>query len=191
MVVLLLLAALTGTGPGGPPVDPAWSVLDSGVAQNSADERAKAIQALALLQGNRRAEHMAVEALKDKSSEVRAETATSLAAMNARSAIPQLRKALEDEQVKVVLSAANALYRLHDPSAYEVYYAVLTGERKGSESLIQSQLAILKNRHEIEKIAFETGIGFVPFGSMGYEAWKTIMRNDTSVVKADAVAKLA
>ena len=58
--------------------------------------------------GLENARHMAVEALKDKSSEVRAETATSLAAMNARSAIPQLRKALEDEQVKVVLSGQGA-----------------------------------------------------------------------------------
>ncbi|MBV8808830.1 MAG: HEAT repeat domain-containing protein [Acidobacteriaceae bacterium] len=191
MIALFLLAALTGTGTEAQPIDRPWSVLDAGVAQTSADDRAKAIHALALLRGNKRAERIAVQALQDKSTDVRAEAATSLGAMNARSAIPQLRKALEDEQVKVVLSAAHALYVMNDPSAYEIYYAVLTGQRKGTPSLIESELAILKNRRQLEKLAFQTGIGFVPFGSMGYEAWKTITSSDSSVVRADAAERLA
>ena len=135
---------------------------------------------------------MAEEALEDKSADVRAEAATALGHMDARSAIPRLKKVLKDEQdVKVVLSEANALYLLHDPAAYEIYYAVLTGERKSKESLVQSQLDILKNRRQLEKLAFEAGIGFVPYGSMGYEAWKTIMHNDSAAVRADAAEKLA
>ncbi len=192
MIVLLLVAAFAGRAPVAASVDPAWSVLNGGVAQTSADERAKAIHALFLLKGNRKAEKMAEEALKDKSTDVRAEAATALGRMDARSAIPRLKQVLKDEQqIKVVLSGANALYLMHDPAAYDIYYAVLTGERKSKESLIQSQLDILKNRREMEKLVFETGIGFVPYGSMGYEAWKTITHDDSSAVRADAAEKLA
>jgi HEAT repeat protein len=192
MIGLLILAALAGTALGVRSVDPAWSVLNAGAAHTSADERAKAIHALFLLKGNRRAERMAEQALNDKSADVRAEAATALGRMDARTAIPRLKELLKNEQqIKVVLSDANALYLLHNPAAYEIYYAVLTGERKGQESLVQSQLDILKNRHELEKLAFETGIGFVPYGSMGYEAWKTITHNNSGAVKADAAEKLA
>ena len=43
----------------------------------------------------------------------------------------------------------------------------------------------------MEKLAFETGIGFVPFGSMGYQAWKTVTRDDATPVRVAAAAKLA
>ena len=192
MFALLLVAAFASTSPNALSVDPAWTVLNAGAAHSSADERAKAMHALFLLKGNRRAQGMAEEALKDKSADVRAEAATALAHMDARSAIPRLKELVKNEQeVKVVLSAANALYLLHDPAAYDVYYAVLTGERKSKESLVQSQLDILKNRRALEKLAFEAGIGFVPYGSMGYEAWKTITHNDSAAVRADAAEKLA
>ena len=173
------------------PVENAWSVLQYGVKDNSSDRRAQAIHALGALVQNARAQNLVQPALHDTSSNVRAEAATSLGRMNALAAIPALKNALNDQDIKVVLSAADALYKLHNPSAYDVYYAILTGERKGSEGLVQSQLDRLKNRKALEELVFETGIGFVPFGSIGYEAWKTIMRNDSVLVKVDAALKLA
>ena len=55
--------------------------------------------------------------------------AASLGKMNARDSIPSLKHALKDKNVGVILAAASSLRVLGDPSAYLVYYAVLTGER--------------------------------------------------------------
>lgn len=173
------------------PVENAWSVLQYGVKDNSSDRRAQAVHALGSLLQNHRAQNLVEPALKDSSTNVRAEAATSLGRMKATSAIPALKKALDDDEIKVVLSAADALYNLHDPAAYDVYYAILTGERKGTPGLVESQLNRLKNRKDLEKLVFETGIGFVPFGSIGYEAWKTITQSDATLVKVDAALKLA
>lgn len=187
LAVLLLVPAQKPQ----PSVARAWSVLKAGVSDTHADKRSKAVFALQIIKRDPAAEEMAEQALKDTATDVRAEAAAVLGKLQARKAIPKLREALNDPEIKVVLSATEALYLLHDPAAYEVYYAILTGKRKTSQGLVQSQLAILKNPHQLEKLAFETGIGFVPFGSMGYEAWKTITHDDSAPVKAQAAERLA
>lgn len=195
MLILANLALFTLSGATGQtepaPADQAWSILKDGIGDKSADKRAKAVHALGLLTADRRAEEMAQRALSDLNPDVRVEAATALGQMGAVSARPKLRSALDDKEVKVVLAAANALYELKDPVAYDVYYAVLTGERKSSSGLVHSELNTLKDRREAEKLALETGIGFVPFGGMGWEAWKTVTKDDTSPVRAAAAEKLA
>jgi HEAT repeat protein len=173
------------------PATKAWSVLRDGLSDSHSDKRSKAVQSLQIIKHDHEAEVLAEKALVDTAAEVRAEAAAVLGKQQARTALPKLRAALNDPEVKVVLSATEALYNLHDPAAYDVYYAILTGQRKSSQSLVQSQMAILKNPHQLEKLAFETGIGFVPFGSMGYEAWKTITHNGSAPVKAQAAERLA
>jgi HEAT repeat protein len=158
------------------PIDSAWSMLRQGSMDTSADRRARAILALGLITRDQRAEDMAEHALAESSSTVRAAAATALGQIGMPAAVPRLRPLLEDPDLSVVISAADALYQLHAPDAYNVYYSLLTGERKGP-GLIKSQIHQLKQRQEIEKLAFETGIGFVPFGGAGYEAWKRIMSN--------------
>src|SRR5260370_31012806 len=41
------------------------------------------------------------------------------------------------------------------------------------------------------KMGFEEGIGFIPFAGMGYEAFKTVTKNDSSPVRAAAAKQLA
>jgi HEAT repeat protein len=171
--------------------DQAWSILHDGMVDKSSDQRAKAVHALGLLDKDRRAEEMAEKSLADENADVRTASATSLGQIGLESSRRKLRDALNDKDIKVVLAAANALYALKDPAAYEVYYAILTGQRKGTEGLIQSQLDVLRSRKGIEKMAFEAGLGFVPYGGMGYEAWKTISQNGDVAVRADSAAKLA
>src|SRR6267378_4025760 len=48
-------------------------------------------------------------------------------------------KALDDDDPSVTLAAAHALDLMLDNSAYEVYYEVLTGQRKAGKGLIASQ----------------------------------------------------
>lgn len=165
-------------------------MLKEGVADKSAVKRAKAVHALGLLKDNE-AQRMAEKALDDSDKEVRSEAAAALGKMNRADARPKLRACLNDKEIQVVLACTNSLYLLKDPMADEVYYALLTGERKSSKGLLQSQLDTLRDRKQLEKLAFETGIGFVPYGGMGWEAIKTIRLDDASPVRALAAQRLA
>jgi HEAT repeat protein len=178
-----------------PPADPsanqrAWTMLKQGVADKSATRRAKAVHALGLLK-NDAVQNMAESALDDPDKGVRSEAAIALGKMNRAASRPKLRACLDDKQVQVVLACANALYLLKDPKADEIYYALLTETRKSSKGLLQSQLDTLRDRKQVEKLAFETGIGFVPYGGMGWEAIKTIRQDDSSPVRALAAQRLA
>lgn len=192
MLVLAFLALLAGDLPASvSSVDQAWTILKDAAESKNSDKRVKALEALALLPANHRAEEMAIKALSDPSANVRAAAASTLGQMGDSAARPKLRDALNDKEIKVVIAAGNALYALKDPAAYNLYYALLTGDRKSSDGLVHSELNTLKTRSEIERLAFETGLGFVPFGGMGWEAWKTVTKDDTSPVRAAAAEKLA
>jgi HEAT repeat protein len=72
----------------------------------------------------------AQKALDDKEPAVRAAAATALGQMGSTPSIPRLRKTLADSDASVALAAAQALHTLNDPVAYDVFYEVLTGQRK-------------------------------------------------------------
>lgn len=123
--------------------------------------------------------------------EVRISAATSLGKMNARDSIPSLIEALKDERVGVILAAASALRSLGDPSAYLVYYAVLTGERKSGEGLLAEQKKALSDPKKIAQLGFEQGIGFIPFAGLGLGAVKALTPDDDSPVRAATAVALA
>jgi HEAT repeat protein len=108
-----------------------------------------------------------------------------------RASLPKLRACLNDKELQVVLACTNSLYRMKDPIAYHVYYAILSGERKSSKGLLQSQLATLRDRKQMEMLAFEAGIGFVPYGGIGWQAIKRITQDDSSPIRALAASRLA
>jgi len=93
--------------------------------------------------------------------------------------------------VSVVLSATDALFRLGDPAAFQVYYAVLLGEKKSGEGLVESQMKMLKDPKAMAQMGFEVGIGFVPFAGSGYRVFKAVAKDDASPVRAAAATKLA
>jgi hypothetical protein len=68
---------------------------------------------------------------------------------------------------------------------------VLTGERRASKGLVKEQLDTLKDKKKVAEMGFEEGIGFIPFGGIGYEIFKTVTKNDASPVRAAAAKKLA
>jgi len=187
---LLLLAPPTN-----PPADPstghAWTILKDGVADKGAVRRAKAVHALGLINKDRQAQTLAEEALGDIDKAVRSEAATSLGRMNATTSRAKLRACLSDKETLVVLACTNSLYILKDPIAFEVYYALLTEQRKSSQGLLQSQLDTLRDHKQLEQLAFETGIGFVPYGGMAWQAIKTVTHDDASPVRALAAERLA
>jgi HEAT repeat protein len=173
------------------PKEIAWQLLRDALKDDSADKRAKAVRSLGLLPGNKEAEEAGKKALKDDKSNVRVAAAVALGSMHAKQATPELEKALEDSEPTVVLAAANSLLLLKDNAGYEIYYAVLTGERRAQKGLIKEQLDTLKDKKKMAELGLEEGIGFIPFAGIGYEIFKTVTKDDTSPVRAAAAKKLA
>jgi HEAT repeat protein len=166
-------------------------MLRSGVASSKNDQRASAVGVLALMRGQRAAITMATKAMGDGNPKVRVAAATALGELHASAAIPKLKEAINDNDVTVVLAAAHALLQLKDRSGYEVYYAILTGQRKSGKGLVAGQLDMLKDPKKMAMMGFQEGIGFIPFAGMGYTAIRAIMKDDSSPVRAAAARVLA
>ena len=171
--------------------DQPWQILEAACKSTNATQRATATRVLGLLPENVRATEMAEQALSDSNADVRASGANALGAMHARKSIPLLKKTLDDKDPTVVLAAAHSLYQMHNNSAYEVYYAILTGQRKGNRGLIASQLATISDPKKVAELGFEEGIGFLPFAGIGWRAIKEIRTNDGSSVRAASAKFLA
>jgi len=173
-----------------PVKDQAWDLLLSGTKEDSTAKRATAVGVLSLLKGETSAATMARGALDDTKPQVRVAAATALGELHARSAIPKLRAALSDKEPAVVLAAAHSLLTMKDPAAYQVYYEILTGERKGGKGLVAGELDTLKDPKKMALLGFQEGIGFVPFAGFGYDAIRAIEKTDSSPVRAAAAKVL-
>jgi hypothetical protein len=159
-------------------------MLDEGVASASEETRARAVESLGLLVKNDRARKLAESALKDQDPSVRAAAATALGQIGLKAATAALTSALHDTEAGVVFASASSLLQLGDATAYRVYYAVLTGERKTGEPLLESQLKMLKDPEALARIGFEQGIGFIPFGGIGLTVFKSFRADNVSPVRA-------
>jgi HEAT repeat protein len=174
------------------PQQKAWDILQTGAEEKSAERRADAIPALGLLPHDNRAREMAESAIDDGSPEVRAAAAKALGDMLSRASIRKLTETLSDPDPAVVLAAAHSLLTLRDfAPAYDVYYAVLTGQRKASEGVVASERKVLQNPKKLAELCVETGLGFVPLAGMGVSAVKMLTKNDSSNVRAAAARILA
>jgi hypothetical protein len=174
------------------PIDRAWSTLQMGATDKDKDQRAAAVRVLGLIENNAKAAEMATNALKDDSPDVRAAGAEALGKMKAKSSIPKLQDlAQNDKEPAVVLASGRSLVALGDPSGYGVYYAILTGEQKTGQGLMDEQKKMLHDPKKMAQFGFEQGIGFIPFAGMGYTAIKTLTKDDISPVRAAAAKILA
>ncbi len=172
------------------PVEKAWTILTGAAKDKSYEKRGKAIHALGLITADARARTLAETALTDEREEVRATAADVLGMMRAKESAPKLKAALRDKESSVVFSAANALFVMGDPDAYQVFYAVLTGQKKSGDSLVDSQLKMLKDPKALKQLGLEAGIGFIPFGGISYKVFKMTTADAVSPVRAAACVKL-
>jgi hypothetical protein len=111
--------------------------------------------------------------------------------MHAEHSTGDLEEALGDSEPSVVLAGANSLLLLHDDVGYDTYYEVLTGVRRANKGLIKEQLDRLKDKKKMAEMGFEEGIGFIPFAGIGYEVFKTVTKNDSSLLRAAALEAIA
>lgn len=173
------------------PVEKAWTILSGAARDKSYERRGKAIHALGLINQNARARTLAETALEDERDEVRATAADVLGVMRAKESAAKLKAAIRDKSASVVFAAANALFVMGDASAYQVYYAVLTGEKKSGGALVESQVTMLKDPRALTKLGVETGLSFIPFGGVSYKVVKMATGDAASPVRAAAALKLA
>jgi HEAT repeat protein len=170
----------------------AWTLLNAGLADKSTRERTAAVRVLGLMTNDPQAPELAMQALGDPKPEVRAAAADALGDLNYQPARPKIREILvrNDEDPLLVLACARALLKLGDEEAYAVYYAILTGERKSGSSLTHSQKKNLSDPKKMAQLGFQEGLGFVPFGGLGYGAVKAFTKDDVSPVQATAAKML-
>ena len=170
----------------------AWTVLNTGLEDNSTDVRVRAVHVLGELNGNAKAKDAAISALKnDQQAEVRAAAAQSLGEMGAKDAIADLHATYQDTDPSVIIAAAHSLIELGDNTGYNVYYAVLTGEQKTGQSLTDQQKKMLKDPKKMAALGVQVGVGFIPFGGLAMGGYKMLTRDDTSPVLAAAALMLA
>jgi HEAT repeat protein len=173
------------------PSQQAWELLKSGAGSKSADTRRAAVGALGIVANDRRAVKLAEEALKDEKPEVRAAAAAALGQMPSSASTPKLIEAMNDKETSVALAAAQSLVRMKNAKGYDVYYQVLTGERKSGKGAVSTELDTLKDPKKLAQMGFEEGIGFVPFGGMGLEAFRVLHGGSDAAVRAAAAKILA
>lgn len=173
------------------PLEGAWQLLESGTKSDKAGDRVAAFQALGLLSDNSRAGQLAKAGLQDDKPDVRSAAAEALGQINDRGSVSKLKKMLDDADPKVVLSAAHALVEMKNDAGYEVYYEILTGERKAGQGVLSNPTAMLKDKKRMLSLGFHEGLGFVPFGGLSYEAFKMLTKDDVSPLRAAAARMLA
>jgi len=180
------------------PLEQAWKILQAGAENRSSDQRMATMRALQLIPGDAQAASLAEKCLQDKDPQVRSAAALSLGAMGNKDAIPKLNDLIaKDKDGSVALAAAKALLQLGDGSGYRVFYAVVTGAKKSGEGLVSDQKQelsnLMSNPKQTEKMAFEQGIGFVPYGSIGLAAFQAIQASKAKdpILKATSIKALA
>jgi len=173
-------------------LDKSWTVLESGLSDKNIENRATAVRLLGMLVGDEKAPTLAIKALSDERPEVREAATEAIGAIKAKSATEELRNIIQtDKEPGVILGAARALLAMNDPYGYNVFYAVLTGEKKSGGSLMDEQKKMLHDPKKLAQFGFEQGVGFVPFGGIGLTLVKTLTKDDASPVRAAAAKILA
>ena len=190
--LLFFLFAVLAVPQSQPPLDNAWTILQGGLSDKSTNNRSAAVRILGLLDYNPKAVDLALQALSDQNPDVRAAAAGALGDVKAQSAIPKLKDLVKmEEDPAVILAAAHSLIELGEPLGYNVYYAILTGELKSGQSLLDQKKKMLSDPKKMAQFGFEQGIGFVPFAGIGYSAFKLATKDDSSPVRAAAAEVIA
>lgn len=168
----------------------AWNILVEG-AHGNLDKRANAIQALGLDPGDPEAVRLAEDALGDKEAFVRGAAAKALGALGSPDSIPKLQNLVNEKDISVALAVGHALVQLKSNSGYDVYYSLVVGVRKGRTSPITEELNQMKTPARAIRFAFDQGVGFLPYGGYGMEAFHAWKKRSTAPTRAAAARELA
>ena len=154
----------------------AWAILDAGLQDKSLDKRAEAIAALGIAAGDKKALKTLEESLQDPKPEIRMAAVGALGVLNAKSSLPKIKALLSDSDAKTTIAIAAVLKKFGDPEGFEIYYELVTGQRKNGQKLTDG----LKDRKGLEKMGAEAAIGLLPFGGAATGAYDYISGSSIS-----------
>lgn len=173
----------------------AWQILNDGLAEKLSDRRVQVIAALGTIGVRPDVLRLVESGLDDKSLEVRRMAALTLGDMKARSSIPKLRQALDDESAAVSFTAAQALWEMGDHSGLSIFVQVLAGERKTKPGLIHTEWHDMQEKlHDpralIELGASETAGAFLGPAGFGVTVIEELAKDKSSAPRAFAAQML-
>jgi HEAT repeat protein len=170
----------------------AWQMLESACTGDNQRRRSRAIRVLGLMRDDPRALPIAERSLRDEKAQVRTAAAAALADLRAPSSIPALHAALEEEEdPEVILAVAHALTQLEDAEGFQVYYEILTGQRKAKKGMLARQTAMLTDPRKLAHLGFVQGLGFAPYAGIGWAAFQEFKKGDLTPFRAAAARVLA
>ena len=123
-----------------------WQLLAEGVTSHTIARRQEALAALGTLGTKSRAIQLVVSALDDKDASIRQLAARNLGQMHAKTAIPRLKEALNDDSAGVSFAAAKSLWDMGDHTGRDVFIEILSGERSHSSDVMKDQLESARKR---------------------------------------------
>ena len=166
----------------------AWKLLTDAVTSDKVRLRSDAVTGLAVMEDDRRSIRLIEDRLEDKDDTIRLLAVNALGGIPARSAIPELRTALDDSAPQVRFAAAQALWKMGDHSGRDILFAVLNGEMPTGPGFIQSHINDTKKEMHDPKALALMGINQVtgqflgPF-SMGVSIVEEYAKNKSTPVQ--------
>jgi HEAT repeat protein len=137
----------------------AWDLLNHGLTDGGTARRIQTVTALGSIGPAPHVVNLLEVGLADKEVTVRMTAAAALGEVQARSALPRLRQALDDVSAEVDFAAAQALWKMGDQSGREILWGVLAGDRKAGPGLIQGEVRTAKNKLHDPAALARIGVG--------------------------------
>jgi len=128
-----------------------WDILSAGAGNKNPLRRAEAIAALGTAGTQSRVIRLVEHGLNDSDPSIRELAARTLGEMRARSSIPKLTKALDDDSPEVSFAAAKSLWAMGNRAGREVFLQILAGERTSSGGLIKNELQATRKKFQDPK----------------------------------------
>jgi HEAT repeat protein len=145
------------------PSGAAWDVLTASASNRNSLRRAEAVVALGTAGSQKRILRLVEQALDDSDAAIRELAARTLGEMRARSSIPKLTHALNDDSPDVSFAAAKALWSMGNRSGRDVFLKILSGEKNASGGHMKSGL--LKDQLEATKKKLDDPKGLAVMGA--------------------------
>jgi HEAT repeat protein len=167
-----------------PVTNQAWSILEAGFHDKKTDNQVQAISALGLMPDDAKAVKTAEDLLHDANADICRAAVTALGEMNSTASLPKIKALISHSDPKIIVAIAAVLTKFKDPEGYEIYYELLTGERKGGGSVIDG----IKDKGAMEKMGVKTAVGFLPGGGAATGAYDYFKHNGSSRSSLDVTA---
>ncbi len=148
-----------------------WDILSDAAHNKNSTRRAEAIAALGTAGTQRRVVRLIERALDDTDPSIRELAAKTLGQMRARSSIPKLTEALNDDSAEVSFAAAKSLWTMGNRAGRDVFLQILAGEMSSSSGLIKNELQATRKRFQDPKALAVIGAKEAATSLFGPAGW--------------------